>query len=88
MLHRCKKWSDILKVASVGGGEIADLKSCHFSHFQFQLCHQGSLLKCHCTFYIWTIGQKAVSQIFERLSIEHFYQANVQMLSFKYPSGI
>ncbi len=53
MVHRCKKCSDILKVASVGGGQHASLKACHFSHFQFQLCHQRSLLKCHCTFYIY-----------------------------------
>ena len=31
MLHRCKKCGDILKVASVGGGELANLKACHFS---------------------------------------------------------
>ncbi len=53
MLHRCKKCNNILKVASVGGGEIANLKACHFSHFQFQLCHQRSLQKCQCTFYIY-----------------------------------
>ncbi len=53
MLHRCKKCSDIFKVSSVGGGEIANLKACHFSLFQFQLSHQRSLLKCHCTFYIY-----------------------------------
>ncbi len=29
------------------------MKVYHFSHFQFQLCHQRSLLKCHCTFYIY-----------------------------------
>ena len=33
MVHRCKKCNDILKVASVGGGEHASLKACHFSHF-------------------------------------------------------
>ncbi len=33
MLHRCKKWSDIFKVASVDGGDIANLKmSLHFLH--------------------------------------------------------
>ena len=34
-LHRCKKCSDILKVTSGGRAEIANLKACHFSHFQF-----------------------------------------------------
>ncbi len=53
MLHRSKKYRDILKVASVVGGEIANLKACHFPLFHFQLCHQRSLLKCHCTFYIY-----------------------------------
>ncbi len=43
MLHRGEKCSDILKVASVGGGESAHLNACHFSHSQFQLCHQRSL---------------------------------------------
>ena len=53
MVSSCKKCSDILKVASVGRGEMANMKQCHFSHFEFQLCHQRSLLKCHCTFYIY-----------------------------------
>ncbi len=53
MLHRCKKCIEIFKVASVGGGEIGNLKAGHFSHFQFQPCHQRSLLKCLCTFYIY-----------------------------------
>ncbi len=53
MLQRCKKWSDILNIASVGGGEFTNLKPCHFPRFHFQLCHQRSLLKCHCTFYIY-----------------------------------
>ena len=53
MVHRCKKCSDILKVASVGRGEHANLKACHFSHFQFQLCHRRSLQKCLYTFYIY-----------------------------------
>ncbi len=61
MLHSCKEWSDILKVVSVGGGEAANLKACHFSHFQFQLCHQRSLLKCHSTFYIYGQLVKKVS---------------------------
>ncbi len=61
MLHRCKKCSDILKVASVGGGEIANLKAYHFSHFEFQLCHQRSLLKCRYTFYIYGPLVKKVS---------------------------
>ena len=46
MFHRCKKCSNILKVASVGGGETASLKACHFSPFQLQLCHQRALQKC------------------------------------------
>ncbi len=52
-VHRFKKCYDISEVASVGGGEIAYLKACHFSPFEFQLCHQRSLLKCHCTFNIY-----------------------------------
>ena len=52
-LLRWKKCSDILKIASVGRGESEHVKACHFSHFQFQLCHQRSLLKCHHTFYIY-----------------------------------
>ena len=36
-LLRWKKCSDILKRASVGGGESEHMKACHFSHFQFQL---------------------------------------------------
>ncbi len=31
MLHRCKKFGDILIIAFVGGGESANLKACHFS---------------------------------------------------------
>ena len=61
MLHRWKKCSDILKVACVGGGEIVNLNACHFSYFQFQLCHQRSLLKCHCTCYIYGQLVKKVS---------------------------
>ena len=30
MIHRCDKCHDIFKVASVGGGEIANLKACNF----------------------------------------------------------
>ena len=52
MLHRCGNFSNISKVASVGGGESEHLKACQFSHFQFQLCHQRSLLQCHRTFDI------------------------------------
>ncbi len=44
MLHRCKKCSDILKVESVGRGEIANLKACHFSNFQFHLCHGHGIM--------------------------------------------
>ena len=36
MRHRCKKCSDI-KVASVGRGEIANLKACHFSYLLSEL---------------------------------------------------
>ncbi len=51
MLH--KKCSNIFKVASVGGGEIANLKACNFPHFQLQVCHQRSLQRYHHTFYIY-----------------------------------
>ena len=69
MLHRCKEtYTDIFKVASVGGGEIANLKAGHFSYFQFQLCHQRSLLNF---LYLWTIGQKSYVQIFFSLLINH-----------------
>ena len=65
-----EKCSDILKVASVGGGESANLKACHFSHFQFHLCHQRSLLKCHRTFYIYgPLVKKNDVQIFKRCCI-------------------
>ena len=53
MVFSCEKCIDILKGASVGGGELTNLKTCHFSHFQFHLCHQMSLLKYHCTFFIY-----------------------------------
>ncbi len=67
MLHRCKKCSNNLKVASVGGGEVANLAACHFSHFQFLLCHQRSLLKCHCTFYIYgPLIKKAMFRFFKQ----------------------
>ncbi len=52
MLYRCRKCSNILKLASVGGGETASLKACHFSPFQLQLCHQRSLQECRHTFHI------------------------------------
>ncbi len=61
IVSSCEKCIDIPKVASVGGGQIANLKACHFSHSQFQLCHQRSLLKCRCTFYIYGPLVKKVS---------------------------
>ncbi len=53
MVFNCKKCTDILKVTSGGRAEEANLKLCHFSHFQFQLWHQKALLTFHCTFYIY-----------------------------------
>ncbi len=58
---QCSIDVNVLKVASVGGGDIANLQACHFSRFQFQLCHQRSLLKCHYTFYICRPLVKKVS---------------------------
>ncbi len=67
MVHRCKKCYDISEVASVGGAEIANLKACHFSHFQFLLCHQRSLLRCHYIFYIYgVLGNKAFCRSLKR----------------------
>ncbi len=39
-----KKFCEMFKVASVGGGQIGNLEAGHFLRFQLQLCHQRSLL--------------------------------------------
>ncbi len=58
-LLRWKKCSDILKVASVGGGEIANPNACHFvkndrpSDVYIYLRQQMLSLKYHCTFFIY-----------------------------------
>ena len=61
MVFSCKKCIDIQKVTSGGRAEMANLKLCHFSHFQFHQCHQRSLLQCHCAFYIYGLLVKKLS---------------------------
>ena len=59
MLHRCKKCSEIFKVASVGGGETGNLKS--------NLRQQMLLLKCHCIFFMYgALAKKAFLWILKR----------------------
>ena len=70
-VHRCNKCSDISEVTSGNRAEIANLKVCHFSHFQFQVCHQRSLLKCHCTLYIYGPLVKKVIVRFSKDALLH-----------------
>ena len=65
MLHRRKKCSDILKVASVGGGEIVNVNACHFSRLPPEVISEMSLHFSH----LWIIGQKNDVQIFKRSCI-------------------
>ena len=67
----------ILKVPE--WAEIENMKNDRLSHFQFQLYHQMSLLKCHSTFYIYgPLGKNDFCKILKRWLISWIIDQNVQ----------
>ncbi len=63
-----------------------NLKADNFSRFQLQLCHQRSLLKCHCTFYIY--GPLVKIAMFRFLKHALFIELSTKIYSsFKANSG-
>ncbi len=78
MVHR---GSDMSEVTSGARADIENVKNDRPSDLQFQLYHQRSLLKCHCTFYIYgALGKKVLCQILQRWLISSIIGQNVQRL--------